>query len=149
MVVVAQGIEGKIGHHSFSTFDEGDRVADKSAVTGVTVTSGNGPLTAADETAVLGTLGGSTDLTDLESIQLVVRPGHQSGRFVVYRASALDRGTFTVRACGAPYNDGASVDKIKGTFRALEEPGRTRVVRCDADATDKPAQSAQDLGCGS
>lgn len=115
-----------------------------------TVTSGNGPLDPADESSILQTMGGPSSAAEIESTELSIPIAElgERGSWVAYKTAQVAHGKFRVKACGAPYNDGSSVEIVSGTYQALQKVSDTRVVRCDAEPADAGQAAAQRAGCG-
>jgi hypothetical protein len=132
--------------HALTTI--GGRRVDAAVHIGTTVSSGAGPLDPAAERQILTVAGGPATMAEVRKLELEAgSPDDKRGRFVLYRGARLDHGTFRLRVCGAPYNDGTTVESIKGTFWASEKPGPSVELSCADEPVGGLAERAHDLGC--
>ena len=68
--------------------------------------------------------------------------------YLVYRGSNAYSGTWTKKVCGAPYNDGTSVDQVTGTYTTVSKIGRVKVTACGVPASDsRMDRHAADYAC--
>ncbi len=97
-------------------------------------------LTAADRAQILDSGGGPIEHGDIDDVVYgrmhLKNTGPHNRSYLVYRGSNLYSGSWTKRVCGAPYNDGTSVDKITGTYSTLTKIGPVKVAGCDVSASD-------------
>lgn len=68
--------------------------------------------------------------------------------YLVYRGARAYSGTWKVRGCGAPYNDGTTADVVTGTYSTVGKLTRVRVAGCGLPhgQTDLDRHAAQ-LAC--
>ncbi|MEP9364794.1 hypothetical protein ABLE68_17655 [Nocardioides sp. CN2-186] len=97
-------------------------------------------LTAADRAQILASGGGPVENGEIDDVvygrMFLKNTGPRNQSYVVYRGSNVYSGTWTKRVCGAPYNDGTSVDRITGTYSTLSEIGPVKVAGCHVAASD-------------
>jgi hypothetical protein len=67
--------------------------------------------------------------------------------YVLYRPATLYRGTFDVKVCGAPYNDGSRVEHVTGRYATISPLAKLRRYLCGTPAGDRWERSASSVGC--
>ncbi len=101
--------------------------------------------------AVLGSHGVDPDDLPAERVftRLLRNDDRRNRQYVLYVPARRISGTWTETRCGAPYNDGTEVVRLRGTYSTLSELGGIRVHECGTTPRDRVAArlAAQD-GCG-
>ena len=101
----------------------------------IRVRSTTGPRpTASDRDAILRSDGGPVHHGAIrEQVRYPVRLHNRTDRnrgYLVYRGARAWSGRWTMRVCGAPYNDGLSVQELSGTYRTVSRIRPPRVAVC-------------------
>ncbi|MFC4786165.1 hypothetical protein ACT8ZV_16920 [Nocardioides sp. MAHUQ-72] len=121
----------------------------------VRVTS-DGPArpTAADRQSILASAGGPVDggrIADHVPLpyRLSNKTSDENRGYLVYRGALAWSGSWRMRVCGAPYNDGTTVATISGTYRTIGEllPSRTAVCGVLPPHPGPIARHAEDRAC--
>lgn len=114
---------------------------------------GPGMLTAQDRESLLDSAGvtwssdGVLEKSARVKTPLGVGNGHN---WVVYMPVRFLTGTFTLRRCGVPYNEGTSWMTMHGTYGTYEMPSREALaVQCGAKPKNAVAAMAQKGPCSS
>lgn len=97
-------------------------------------------LTAADRQQILAS--GAGPVEDGSIVDTVYGRVHlknttlRNRSYLVYRGSHVYSGTWAKRVCGAPYNDGSTVDRVTGTYTTVSKIGPVKVTGCGVPASD-------------
>ena len=65
--------------------------------------------------------------------------------YVVYRAADVVTGSWAQTMCGAPYNDGTEVERMRGTFSGLTAIRPVKTYLCGSGPTDADQRAAARL----
>jgi hypothetical protein len=87
----------------------------------------------------------------VDEVRAKVRIRNDSNRnrlYLVYRGSFAYSGDWTIKACGAPYNDGTTVDTVTGHYSTVTKIRPVAVTECRVPASGSELDRyAADLAC--
>jgi len=87
-----------------------------------------------DRDSILASAGGPVEdgtIPDMVASNVLVRNRSALNRsFVVFRPAMVYAGWFAVRACGAPYNDGWSVERLRGRYSTISNLAHLQTYGC-------------------
>jgi len=115
----------------------------------ITMTTGSA-LSPTDQEAVLGSAGAAVKhraVVDDQATTLLLKGGSTEMHYVVYVPMTVVHGTFTMKGCGATYNDGSAIVDLAGSYVTYQQPGAPLVTTCGDKSAGAVAEAAQRLGC--